>query len=852
MGRGQWLRAGAVAFGLGVAITAGAGVASADTSDGGSEPSSSSSEASESGTAKPTPPSRKSTSDSSGADESADADDDSDDAVGANEDDTDADSSNTADDDADAGGEDTADGSEDIDAEPTEPTDSFDADGTDISDEITADHESRSGSPASGHRAIRNATDPGTVPIALSGPAASSPSAPAALTFNALFAFGGRCGLVCNGADGTLLNPNGVGGGWLLGNGGNGWSSAEIGVVGGNGGHGGLLFGNGGRGGAGGWTAAGGRGGDAGLLGGRGGDGGAGGAGRTGMDGTVGVNSGRGGDGTAGGIGGAGGAGGLLFGTGGDGGDGGVGGVGGRGAHGVDAPLGSGQDGGAGGAGGNGGTGGMGGNGGRASLLMGEGGDGGDGGVAGAGGAGGFGGTGGAILVTDGNGYVSDGETIGGSAGAGGKAAMAGFGGFGGGAGILGRPGVAGVSGAFAVGGAAGGQGGAGGLNGRLPTFDLTNATPEQRALAAQMIASNVLVEQNFGNLLGLGTAPLGPQNMYLFNPVIAQAVLDFNNSLSKSSLSTRMRELVILAMGGQWGSEFEIYAHAAVARLVGVSEQAIESLSSGQPPQGLTGTELIATQLVQSLVSTYRVSDELYAAAEAAFGRKAVVEIVQVASNYIGVSVLLNALEIKAPVVTRPGVMPTPTPPVVGLPDGPYGLGGRLPLIDLATATPEQQALAALMTADGSALNGLLNAYLYNPAIGEAVYNVGQSLSQTALTDSVKEVVMLSVSGEWGSEFELARRVEAAAAAGISEEAIAALSSGQAPVGLSGDELIAAQFVRDLLTTRQVSNELYHAAEAAFGQTGLADIIHIAGSSLGLSLLLNTFEIPAPVVSTP
>ena len=47
--------------------------------------------------------------------------------------------------------------------------------------------------------------------------------------------------------------------------------------------------------------------------------------------------------------------------------------------------------------------------------------------------------------------------------------------------------------------------------------------------------------------------------------------------------------------------------------------------------------------------------------------------------------------------------------------------------------------------------------------------------------------------------------------------------------------------------TTHEVSKERYHAAEAAFGQTGVVDIIHGAGAYLGVSMLLNAFEVPAP-----
>lgn len=148
--------------------------------------------------------------------------------------------------------------------------------------------------------------------------------------------------VIGNGKAGTAEHPVGGAGGWLIGDGGAGWSSTEAGVSGGQGGAGGLL-GNGGRGGKGGAGAAGGAGGTGGTLMGFGGAGGDGGADTSGGDGGaggkggsarglifgVGGKGGDGGDGTDGGRGGNGGTGARWLGTGGSGGDAGNSGVGG-------------------------------------------------------------------------------------------------------------------------------------------------------------------------------------------------------------------------------------------------------------------------------------------------------------------------------------------------------------------------------------------------------------------------------------------------------------------------------------------------------------------------------------------
>jgi hypothetical protein len=171
------------------------------------------------------------------------------------------------------------------------------------------------------------------------------------------------CGVICDGAPGTALDPTGQDGGLLAGDGGAGYdAAADPGMAGGDGGDA-LGIGDGGAGGDGGLGADGGDGGAGGEIMGNGGLGG------------------DGGEGTAT----------LAAGNGGDGGS--------IGVNFTDvSALGNGGDGGTGGAGYSGGaavSGGNGGTGGDGSLLIGYGGTGGDGGAGGAGGAGGLGGAGG-------------------------------------------------------------------------------------------------------------------------------------------------------------------------------------------------------------------------------------------------------------------------------------------------------------------------------------------------------------------------------------------------------------------------------------------------------------------------
>jgi 4-carboxymuconolactone decarboxylase len=106
---------------------------------------------------------------------------------------------------------------------------------------------------------------------------------------------------------------------------------------------------------------------------------------------------------------------------------------------------------------------------------------------------------------------------------------------------------------------------------------------------------------------------------------------------------------------------------------------------------------------------------------------------------------------------------------------------------------------------------------------------------------------VILAVGAVWKSDYELYAHTAAAREAGISEHAIRTLAIGRLPNDLSDQEKIAQSFARQLSAEHRVDGALYGAAERAFGQQGLVDIIYLTGIYHIVCALLNAFEIPVP-----
>lgn len=97
------------------------------------------------------------------------------------------------------------------------------------------------------------------------------------------------------------------------------------------------------------------------------------------------------------------------------------------------------------------------------------------------------------------------------------------------------------------------------------------------------------------------GRLPLA--DVALLNPATAAPFMELHLAEQKhTSLSERVREVVILAVGAVWHADYELYAHSAVARLAGISEDAVRTLASGGLPDDLSDHEKIAVRLVRQL----------------------------------------------------------------------------------------------------------------------------------------------------------------------------------------------------------------------------------------------------------
>lgn len=185
---------------------------------------------------------------------------------------------------------------------------------------------------------------------------------------------------------------------------------------------------------------------------------------------------------------------------------------------------------------------------------------------------------------------------------------------------------------------------------GRFRGLHYREMTPEQRVMLDHTVNSARAVTNTTAN---------GPFNVLVRSPEVGNLSQALGNAVRfSSSLTGRMRELVILTAGRAWSSAFEWYAHAAYAVQEGMAPAVLAALADNRQPDrsAMAAEEWAAWQVSDELLYTRRVSDATFDAARAALGEERLVSAVTLAAYYEYVSMILNVDRYPLPADAPPG----------------------------------------------------------------------------------------------------------------------------------------------------------------------------------------------------
>ncbi|EXG82353.1 carboxymuconolactone decarboxylase family protein [Cryptosporangium arvum] len=190
------------------------------------------------------------------------------------------------------------------------------------------------------------------------------------------------------------------------------------------------------------------------------------------------------------------------------------------------------------------------------------------------------------------------------------------------------------------------------GLGGRLPLVDPAALTPAQQPFYDAAMEEQYPWSQRAGfQFVTEDRRLIGPYNAFLRRPEVSEKFQEFAKAASRhSSLSPQLCEVVILAVGSAWGSDYEVYAHRILAQVAGVTADDAAAMAAGRSPGKLGREAELVFALVRQLTVEHHVDRTLYDEARSVFGEQGLVDIAALTGVYLTVSSVLNLFAVPAP----------------------------------------------------------------------------------------------------------------------------------------------------------------------------------------------------------
>jgi len=152
------------------------------------------------------------------------------------------------------------------------------------------------------------------------------------------------------------------------------------------------------------------------------------------------------------------------------------------------------------------------------------------------------------------------------------------------------------------------------------------------------------------------------------------------------------------------------------------------------------------------------------------------------------------------------------------------------------------------IMKVSSVGLGGPYNPLLRSPVLGQRMFDLLYYLRwNTSLPLRLNEMAILITGRLWRSQVERAAHAPLAIKAGLSPEIVADLKAQKRPAGMKEDEAAVYDFVSELSTKHQVSDETFARARRILGEQQVVDLTAVAGTYVTLAMLLAMAEEGVP-----
>lgn len=176
-----------------------------------------------------------------------------------------------------------------------------------------------------------------------------------------------------------------------------------------------------------------------------------------------------------------------------------------------------------------------------------------------------------------------------------------------------------------------------------------------------------------------------------------------------------------------------------------------------------------------------------------------------------------------------------------------------RVPPLDPATLTAEQQRVAAEIAGARKNVRGPFTIWLRNPKLAEHANQFGVALRDSKVLDRrLFELAVITVCRAFTVQYAWSSHAPAAETAGVTPDVIAAIRDNRTPDFEREDERVVYDVASEIMRTKELSQATYDCAVEQFGIEGTVDLVSTVGYYAMVGIFLKSFDVPTPTGDRP
>ncbi len=177
-----------------------------------------------------------------------------------------------------------------------------------------------------------------------------------------------------------------------------------------------------------------------------------------------------------------------------------------------------------------------------------------------------------------------------------------------------------------------------------------------------------------------------------------------------------------------------------------------------------------------------------------------------------------------------------------------------RFPQLTMEQLSAEQKPLGEeIMKVSSVGLAGPYNPMLRSPVLGQRMFDLLYYLRwNTSVPLRLNEFAILIIGRQWRSQVEWLAHQPLAIKAGLAPEVAADLKANKRPSGMEPDEAAVYDFVTELTTRHEVSDETYARIKQHLSDQQIVDLTALAGTYVTVAMVLAMAEEGVPEGKEP